>query len=85
MAYSEVPDQSMRLFKVRAHEVRALSASWALFNGVPFEDIMTAAFWRGHTTFTDYYLRTLSQHSDGLYSLGPIVAAQSVVCSSTSQ
>ena len=63
---------------MRAHEVRALAASWALLNGSSFQEVMSAAFWRGQTTFTDFYLRSLASHSDGLYSLGPVVVAQSV-------
>ena len=78
-AYDSSSSDSRNLYHIKAHEVRALSASWALFNGVPFSDIMAAAFWRSHTTFTDYYLRSLSLYSDDLFSLGPIVAAQSIV------
>ena len=39
---------------------------------------MSAAFWRGQTTFTDFYLRSLASVSDDLFSLGPLVVAQSV-------
>ena len=35
----------------RAHQVRSLAASWALFNGVPIQDIMQAAVWRTPNTF----------------------------------
>ena len=45
---------------------------------------MSAAFWRGQTTFTDFYLRTLASFSDDLYSLGPVVVAQSVAVPPTS-
>jgi len=43
------------------------------------ESIMSAAFWLGQTTFTNFYLRSLSPHSESLYSLGPIVAAQTII------
>ena len=78
-AYKGSSEQSLRLFQVRAHKVRALASSWALFNCDDFNNIMSASFWRGQTTFTDFYLRSLAMHTDGLYLLGPIVAAQSIV------
>ncbi|XP_069129272.1 uncharacterized protein [Argopecten irradians] len=78
IAYELSNDLSRAKCKVRAHEVRALAASLALLNGSSFQDIMSAAFWRGQSTFTDFYLRSLSSHSEGLFSLGPVVAAQSV-------
>jgi len=78
-AYTDTPDQHLRLHQVRAHEVRALASSWALANGVALDNLMSASFWRGHSTFTNFYLRSLANHSDSLYSLGPIVAAQSVI------
>ena len=64
---------------MRAHEVRALAASWAHLNGVAFNEVMSAAYWRGHSTFTDFYMRSFANHEEGLYSLGPVVAAQAVV------
>ena len=77
--YESSSVDSKSLYGVKAHEVRALSASWALFNGIPFSEIMSAAFWRSNSTFTEYYLRSLAQYSDELFSLGPIVASQTVV------
>ena len=50
-AFESSNDDSTRLHQIKAHEVRALSSSWALLNGSSMEDIMTASFWRGHTTF----------------------------------
>ena len=85
LAYESSSDEVRRLFKVRAHEVRALAASWALLNGSPFSEVMSSAFWRGHTTFTEFYLRSLSSFSDKLYSLGPVVVAQSVARPPTSK
>ena len=78
-AYDSASDQTKALFKVKAHEVRALSSSWALTHGVAFESIMSAAFWHGQNTFADFYLRTLATQLDQLYSLGPIVVAQNII------
>ena len=67
------------LANIRAHEVRALSTSWADFNLVPTEQIMSAAYWRSNSVFSSFYLRDMASHQDGIYALGPIVAAQQVV------
>ena len=77
-AYVTASQEDVQLHKVRAHDIRALSASWATFSGVPVDEVMSAASWRSHTTFTDFYLRSLTQHAEGLYALGPIVVSQSV-------
>ena len=46
-AYPEgLPDRSPR-----AHDVRALSSSWALFKGVPLEEILQAAAWKTSNAF----------------------------------
>ena len=54
---------------IRAHELRAIASSWAYVNQVRLEDILAAASWRD-----------MSSIADGMATLGPIVAAQHVVC-----
>ena len=49
-------EELQRLHKVKAHEVRAMAASWAFFNNVSAEDIMAACSWKSHNTFTSYLL-----------------------------
>ena len=44
-----------------AHDVRAVSASWAFFRGVPMREILQAACWKSPTTFTSCYLRDVLQ------------------------
>ena len=80
-AYQNSHTESHTLHQVRAHEVRALSASFALMARVPFQDFMSAGFWRSDSSFTNFYLRSLAQHSEWLYSLGPVVCAQTVISS----
>ena len=77
-AYDHSEEGVRGQFKVRAHEIRALATSWALLTGSSFQEVMSAAFWRGQTTFTDHYLRSLASVSDDLFSLGPLVVAQSL-------
>ena len=53
-AYENCTSDDQILARVNAHEVRALSASWASFNQVPMHEVMQAAFWRGDTSFTNF-------------------------------
>ena len=41
--------------KCRAHSTRAMSTSWAAFQGVSFSDILRAADWRCNRTFATHY------------------------------
>ena len=68
----------LKLMKVTAHEVRALSSSWAYLNAVSLDDVMRAAYWHSESTFSSFYLRSLSSQVNELRSLGPLVAAQAV-------
>jgi len=67
------------LHTVKAHALRALSASLALKRSVALEDILAAANWKTQSTFSSHYLRDLSYLSADLYRLGPLVAAGTVV------
>ena len=69
----------LRLHSVKAHEVRAYSASVALLRAVPLEDILKAACWKCHNTFTSHYLRDLTFESEDLLRLGPLVASQKLI------
>ena len=78
-AYDHANEASLSASQVRPHELRALSASWADFNNLSVDDIMRAAYWRTPSTFMGFYLRNMAEQSDELYSLGPLVSAQSVI------
>ena len=78
-AYGALSDRDLSSFRVRAHEVRALSTSWAFVNHTPLSDILNAAFWRNPSTFSSFYLRSFARQRDNLFMLGPMVVAQSVV------
>ena len=80
-AYSSLSSRDSSLFKIRPHELRAMSASWAYINHTPLSDVLQAAFWRNQTTFSSFYLRSLECQQDNLYLLGPLVVAQTVVSS----
>ena len=64
--------------QVTAHEVRALSASWAYNCQVALPDILSAAFWRSSGVFQNSYLRDMACIADGMNTLGPVVVTQVV-------
>ena len=78
-AYNESSESQLRLDRVSAHEVRALSTSMALAAGVPLDDVVRAGTWRSANSFVSFYLRDMSSELDGLHSLGPISVSQSLV------
>jgi hypothetical protein len=53
-------------------------SSWALFNNASLNEVLSAGFWRGESSFLSHYLRSISVQADNLFSLGPIVSAQRV-------
>ena len=78
-AHRDTNEDATALANVKAHEVRAIATSWATYNNAPFEDIMQAADWLGKSTFASFYSRAMVTHAEGLYGVGPVVAAQSVI------
>lgn len=65
------------LLSSRAHELRAWSASLALSQSVPLQDILDAAYWKSENTFSNFYLRDVSlARRDGSRGIGSVVAAQ---------
>ena len=78
LAYESSGGKFLNRHSVKAHEVRALASSCALFNSASISEVLSAEFWRCQDSFTSFYLRSLSAQADSLFSLGPIVAAQHV-------
>ena len=68
--------------KTCAHELRALSASFAWLNGVPLDTVLRAVFWRSEDSFIKFYLSDTAGINAKLFSLGPDVALQTVISSS---
>jgi hypothetical protein len=68
-----------RQASITAHEVRALSASWEASKGVALGYVLELTTWSNHSTFSQFYLRDCSILADGMWSIGPDVAAQHMV------
>lgn len=56
-----------KFLKVKGHEVRRMSASWAFFTGVDVRDILAAGSWSSTTTFTSFYLADVQKQIDGRF------------------
>ena len=57
LAYKKLSKSKIALLKIKAHELRALSASWSYMNKIPIERIIKAAVWSSRSPFAKFYLR----------------------------
>ena len=72
-AYSAVGETTEQ---ARAHEIRAVAASWAFYKNVAVEDILKACQWSSQNTFARSYLRNMTYVRGNLYRFGPTVGLQ---------
>ena len=79
LAYKSVSKVKFSSLRVKPHELRALSTSWAYANKVPMDDIVKAAVWSNGSVFARFYLRDFSKQFYNLSLMGPLVTAQKVV------
>ena len=78
-AYDTISKNPLSLFKPRAHELRAISASWAYMNYIPLDEILKSAVWSSTSLFALHYLRDFREQTENLRAMGPIIATQKVV------
>ena len=80
LCYKQADQQALDLVQVKAHGIRAFTASKAFYGGVSVDQIMQGCHWKAHNTFTNFYLKDLtwSDNDNNMY-LGPVVAAQQVL------
>ncbi len=76
LAYEKANQSDLNL--ARAHDTRALSTSWALFQGVKLQEIMTAAFWAAESTFTSFYLKDVVS-DESAFSLALLKTAKTAI------
>lgn len=77
-AYDNASEDTAQLFKVRAHDLRAMSTSWGAHKNLRIADVLQAAQWRSQSTFTSFYLLDMSVLEEEMYKLGPVVASQAI-------
>ena len=78
-AYDSISKNPNRLFKPKAHKLRAIYASWAYMNFIPLEEVLKSAVWSSSSLFASHYLRDFREQTENLRAMGPIIAAQKVV------
>ena len=78
-AYGSISKNPNRLFRPRAHELRAISASWCYMNFIPLEEVLKSAVWSSSSLFASHYLRDFREQTENMRAMGPIIAAQKVV------
>ena len=78
-AHKDFPDHMGPTLRVGAHDVRSVATSllWSLNRAVA--DVMAVACWRTQSVFATHYLCAVQRVQDGVFSIGPIVAAGSVI------
>ena len=78
LCYELSDQEALALHQVKAHDVRAFTASKAFQSGASLEQILSACHWKSHHTFTQFYLKDVAWADSELYHLGPVVAAQQI-------
>ena len=68
--------EALTLHQVKAHDVRAFTASKAFQSRVSLNQILSACHWQLHNTFTQFYLKNVAWADSELFHLGPVVAVQ---------
>ena len=63
----------------QAHSVRGVAASWAFAHNASLSSVLAAVSWSSSSVFTSFYLSDVQFSSYQGFSLGPVVAAGSVV------
>ena len=64
---------------LRAHNVRGVATSVSFLRNWSISKVLEAATWRSNSVFATFYFRDISYVFQGLRSLGPFVAAGSIV------
>ena len=64
---------------LHAHSVRGVATSVSFLRNWPISKVLEAATWRSNSVFASFYFCDISYVFQGLRSLGPFVAAGSVV------
>ena len=60
LCYKQADQQALDLVQVKAHDIRAFTASELFYGGVSVDQIMEASHWKAHNTFTNFYLKYLT-------------------------
>ena len=78
-AHKNVTDETLRICKVKSQEVRAVTTSLSFAHNMSIDSVIEAAQWRSNTVFAGHYLKEVSVQYENCRSLGPIVAAGTII------
>lgn len=78
-AHENFPEHLGPTLRVKAHDVRAVATSLLWGRNKALSDVMAVAGWRTQSVFANHYLKSVHRIQGGLFSLGPVVAAGSVI------
>ncbi|MPC38059.1 hypothetical protein E2C01_031560 [Portunus trituberculatus] len=78
-AYEDFPGYLGLTLQIRAHDVQILATSLLWFTNKAVADVMAVAYWQTQSVFATHYLKAVHKVQDGIFSPGPIVAADSVI------
>ena len=70
LCYQLSDQELLALHQVKAHDVRAFTASKAFQGGVSLEQILSACHWKSHNT-SQFYLKDVAWADSGVVSSGP--------------
>ena len=78
-AHSNLQPDCLSLLKVKTHELRAVATSVSFTKNLSLEAVMEAAQWRCQSVFASHYLKDISLEYQNCRTLGPFVAAGTVI------
>ena len=71
--YFQKSSEFEKLYQVSAHEIRAIATSLLAWKNTSIAEVLQAAHWKNHSTFTDFYLRNMVSYTKILKSQGGAV------------
>ena len=78
-AHRSLCPELMPIFKVKIHELRAVSTSVSFAHNLSLESVMNAAQWRCNSVFASHYLKEVSIEYENCRTLGPLIVAGTVI------
>ena len=78
LCYEQSDQDAQTLHRVKAHDVRAFTASKAFHVSMSLDQVLWACHWKSQNTFTHFYLKDVAWADSDTFHLGPVVAAQKV-------
>ena len=79
LAYHLAGEDDANLGRATNHEIRSITSSLSFERSLSLENVMKSCHWKGHNTFTSYYLKDVTVLSAELMRFSPLVVASTVI------